>query len=77
MYERGVFHVHHWGCGRCFWWRVCLFGRFVNNDYLIFDVCECKDCAVVTNNCHKSQLIKFMRRTEDVDAQYNCKTCKK
>ena len=81
LMKGACFHVHHW------MWAVLLvacllFGRFVNNDYLIFGVCGFligmsledllfKDWAVVTNNCHKSQLIEFMRRTEDVDAQYN------
>ena len=64
---------------------VCLlFGRFVNNDYFIGGVCGFligmsledllfKDWAVVTNNCHKSHLIEFMRRTEDADASVQLK----
>lgn len=75
------FHIHHWMWAMLL--VVCLlFGRFVNNDYFIGGVCGFligmsledllfKDWAVVTNNCHKSQLIEFMRRTEDADAQYN------
>ena len=81
LMKGSCFHVHHW------MWAVLLvacllFGRFVRNGYVIGGISGFligmsledllfKDWNVVTNNCHKSQLIEFMRHTEDVDAQYN------
>ena len=81
LLKGACFHIHHW------MWAMLLvtcllLGRLVNNDYILFGIVGFligmsledllfKDWAVVTNNCHKSQLIEFMRRTEDVDAQYN------
>ena len=81
LMKGSCFHVHHW------MWALLLvacllFGRFVYNNYIIGGLCGFliglsledllfKDWNVVTNNCHKSQLIEFMRHTEDVDSQYN------
>jgi len=75
------FHIHHW------MWSlllvICiLFGRYIQNGLVVLGVVGFlvglsledllfKDWNVVTNNCHKSQLINFMKRTEDVDAKYN------
>lgn len=75
------FHIHHW------MWSVLLvicilFGRYVRNSHIVLGVVGFlvglsledllfKDWNVVTNNCHKSQLIQFMKQTDDVDAKYN------
>jgi hypothetical protein len=83
LMKGACFHIHHW------MWAVLLvicilFGRYVTNGYITLGVVGFliglsledllfKDWDVVTNNCHKSQLIEFMRRTEDVDTKYNTK----
>jgi hypothetical protein len=75
------FHIHHW------MWALLLvscilFGHFVKNRYVLFGVAGFllglsledglfKDWSVVTNNCHKNQLVAFMQNTVDVHPQFN------
>jgi len=81
LMKGACFHIHHW------MWSLLLvlcilFGRYVQNDHVTLGVIGFliglsledllfKDWYIVTNNCHKSQLIEFMKQTEDIDSKYN------
>jgi Na+/H+ antiporter NhaC len=75
------YHIHHFMVLSIIILAM-LFGKYLNNDKALFIIIALlvgisledglfKDWNVIKNNCHKKQLIKFIKNTTDVYKKYN------
>ena len=80
LINKNCYHIHHFITFSILI-IFMLIGKYISNKLLLIIISFLiglsledllyKDWNIIKNNCHKSKLIKFIKKTKDVDEKYN------